>query len=154
MKHLFFRFQKKLTLALLGLTFMGLSACATIYRDHGYVPSDDELAEIVVGVDSRETVADVVGMPSTAGVLDSSGYYYVKSKVRHLGGLRPKEIEREVLAISFSDAGIVQNIERFSLQDGKAVQLSRRVTESSVRDNTFIRQLLASIGNIGASVVN
>lgn len=149
MKHLFFRFQKRLALTLLGLSFIGLSACATIYRDHGYVPTDDELAEIVVGVDSRDSVADVVGVPSTAGVLDNSGYYYVKSKVRHLGALRPKEVEREVLAISFSDTGIVQNIERFSLQDGKVVQLSRRVTESSVRDNTFLRQLLSSIGNIG-----
>ncbi len=154
MKHLFIRFQKRLALALLGLSFIGLTACATIYRDHGYIPSDDELAEIVVGVDSRDTVADAVGVPSTAGVLDNSGYYYVKSKVRHLGALRPKEVEREVLAISFSDTGIVQNIERFSLQDGKVVQLSRRVTESSVRDNTFLRQLLGSIGNIGASVLD
>ncbi len=154
MKHLFFQFQKRLVLALLGLSFLGLSACATVYRDHGYVPTDDELAEIVVGVDSRDTVADTVGVPSTAGVLNNSGYYYVKSKVRHLGALRPKEIEREVLAISFSDTGIVQNIERFSLQDGKVVPLSRRVTESTVRDSTFIRQLLNGIGGFSPSALN
>ena len=112
------------------------------------MPSDDELSELVVGVDSRDSVADAVGVPSTAGILDSSGYYYVKSRVRHLGGLRPKEIEREVLAISFTDAGIVQNIERFSLQDGKAIPLSRRVTESSVKNNSFLRQLIGSIGRI------
>ncbi|MBU2982201.1 outer membrane protein assembly factor BamE [Lentibacter algarum] len=146
MNQLFSRRSKQALALLFGLCFLGLSACATIYRDHGYVPTDEELNELVVGVDSRDTVSDVVGLPSTAGILDSSGYYYVKSRVRHLGGLRPKEIEREVLAISFSEAGIVQNIERFSLQDGKAIQLSRRVTESSVSDNSFLRQLVSSIG--------
>lgn len=148
MEHLRMHIGKRLALLLLGLSFLGLSACATVYRDHGYVPSDDELQEIVVGVDSRDTVSDAVGVPSTAGILDSSGYYYVQSRVRHLGALRPKEIDRQVVAISFSDAGIVQNVERFSLQDGKVVQLSRRVTESSVRDNTFLRQLLGNIGRI------
>ena len=68
---------------LLGLVFMALSSCAATYRDHGYVPSESELAEIVVGVDSRESVADVVGVPSTSGILNDSGYYYVKSRVRH-----------------------------------------------------------------------
>lgn len=146
MKRTFTEMKRIAAFLLFGLVFMGLSACAATYRDHGYVPTDDDLAEIVVGVDSRETVEDVVGVPSTAGVLDQSGYYYVKSRVRHLGALRPKEIEREVLAISFSEAGIVQNIERFSLADGRIVPLSRRVTESSVNDNTFLRQLLSNIG--------
>lgn len=125
---------------------LGLSACAATYRNHGYVPSDDELSEIVVGVDTRDSVEDVIGEPSAAGILDSSGYYYVKSRVRHFGALRPKEVEREVLAISFDASGTVQNIERFSLADGKIVPLSRRVTESSVSDNSFLRQLLSSIG--------
>lgn len=146
MKPIFAAVRQSLKFVLFVLVFMGLASCASIYRDHGYVPTDAEVAEIVVGVDSRESVSDLVGVPSTSGILNDSGYYYVKSRVRHLGALRPKEIEREVLAISFSETGIVQNIERFSLQDGKIVTLSRRVTESSVSDNTFLRQLLGSIG--------
>ena len=131
---------------LLGLVFMALSSCAATYRDHGYVPPESDLAEIVVGVDSRDSVAEAVGLPSTAGVLNDSGYYYVKSRVRFFGALRPKEINREVLAISFTEAGIVQNIERFSLEDGEVVTLSRRVTDQTVRNDTFLRQLLGSIG--------
>ncbi|WP_298805689.1 outer membrane protein assembly factor BamE [uncultured Lentibacter sp.] len=131
---------------LLGLVFMALSSCAATYRDHGYMPPESDLAEIVVGVDSRDSVAEAVGLPSTSGVLTEGGYYYVKSRVRFFGALRPKEIERQVLAISFTPAGIVQNIERFSLEDGKVVTLSRRVTDQTVRDDTFLRQLLGSIG--------
>ncbi|WP_439111195.1 outer membrane protein assembly factor BamE [Lentibacter sp.] len=154
MKPIITTVRQRLAFVLLGLVFMTLSGCAATYRDHGYVPTEGEVAEIVVGVDSRESVADTVGVPSTAGILDDSGYYYVKSRVRHFGALRPKEIEREVLAISFTEAGLVQNIERFSLQDGKAVMLSRRVTESSVSDNTFLRQLIGSIGRISPGAFN
>ena len=146
MKAITHPIQQSAAFLLLGLVFMALSSCAATYRDHGYVPPESDLAEIVVGVDSRDSVAEAVGLPSTAGVLNDSGYYYVKSRVRFFGALRPKEINREVLAISFTESGLVQNIERFSLEDGEVVTLSRRVTDQTVRNDTFLRQLLGSIG--------
>lgn len=42
---------------------LALSACVTLYRDHGYVPSEDQLAALRPGVDTRETVAEAVGKP-------------------------------------------------------------------------------------------
>jgi outer membrane protein assembly factor BamE (lipoprotein component of BamABCDE complex) len=74
----------------------------------------------------------------------------VSSKFRHFGAFAPAETERQVLAISFDDAGLVSNIERFGLQDGNVIVLSRRVTDNGVRDSTFIRQLLGSIGRVNA----
>ncbi len=123
-----------------------VSACSPIYRNHGYVPTEDDLAEIVVGVDSRETVADVIGAPSSTGVLRDSGYFYVRSRIKASGPRRPEVVERQVLAISFDPGGVVQNIERFGLQDGRVVILSRRVTEGGVTDKTFLRQLLGNFG--------
>lgn len=124
-----------------------LSACATSYRNHGYVPSEDELAEVIVGVDTRDTVAETVGTPSSSGLLNDSGYYYVRSRVRHQGLREPKVVERQLVAISFSTNGVVENIERFELEDGKPVRLTRRVTESSIRDQGIIRQLLGNLAN-------
>lgn len=126
---------------------LGLTACTTTYRNHGYVPSDEELSEVVVGVDTRDSVAETVGTPSSSGVLNSGGYYYVRSRVRHQGLREPRVIERELVAISFSDNGVVENIERYGLEDGRAVRLSRRVTESSVNNAGFLRQLLGNLGN-------
>ena len=60
----------------------------------------------------------------------------------------PEVIERDSIAISFSDAGRVTNIERFGLEDGQIIQLSRRVTESSVADAGFFRQILQNFGRI------
>ena len=125
---------------------LSLSACSTIYRNHGYVPSEEELSEIIVGIDTRDSVAETVGTPSSAGILNDSGYYYVRSRVRHQGLREPKVVERELVAISFTEAGVVENVERYGLEDGRVVRLTRRVTESSVRNQSFLRQLLGNLG--------
>jgi hypothetical protein len=43
-----------MALALAGIFALGLTGCAAVYRNHGYVPSEEELALIEVGKDSRE----------------------------------------------------------------------------------------------------
>lgn len=132
------------------LCVLVVAGCTSVYRNHGYVPKDEELSEIVVGVDTRDTVAETVGSPSAGGVLDSSGYYYVQSRVRHFAYRRPEVVSREVLAITFDNAGVVRNIERFGLEDGQVVPLTRRVTETAATDNGFLRQLLRNLGNFAA----
>jgi outer membrane protein assembly factor BamE (lipoprotein component of BamABCDE complex) len=125
---------------------LALGACAPQYSNHGYIPPAEDLAQIEVGRDTKESVADKIGVPQSSGVLTNSGYYYVKMRKRALGPLAPEEVEREVLAISFSEAGVVQNVERFGLERGQVVPLERRVTSSPVSDKSFIRQLLGNLG--------
>ena len=54
----------------------GLVACTPIIRNHGYVPAEDELALVEVAVDTRETVNQKIGRPSTSGL---SRYYQASS---------------------------------------------------------------------------
>lgn len=139
----------RLFLALAGLALcMVISGCAAVYRNHGYVPTDVDLEQVEVGVDTRETVAEKVGRPSAAGLLNDVGWYYVQSRWKHYGPREPEEVDRQVVAITFSDNGVVQNVERFGLEQGRAVVLSRRVTESSVQGLSFLRQVFGNLGNI------
>lgn len=124
-----------------------ITACTPIFRNHGYVPPADELAEIKVGTDTRDSVTEAIGAPGISGVVNDSGFYYVRSRVRHYGPKRPEVVSRELVAISFDQRGVVRNIERFGLEDGLVIPLERRVTESSVGDTGFLRQLLGNIGN-------
>jgi len=130
---------------------LSLGACSATYRNHGYVPTDEELSEIAVGVDTKASVEDAVGAPSAAALVREDGFYYVRSRVRNFAFLAPREIERTLVAISFDSNDVVTNIERFGLEDGNVVPLPRRVTSSGVRDTTFIRQLLGNIGRFSAS---
>ncbi|GAA3874771.1 outer membrane protein assembly factor BamE [Celeribacter arenosi] len=127
-----------------------LTACVAQFRNHGYVPSEEMLSEVIVGVDSKDTVADVIGQPGTEGLLASSGWYYVRSRFKTLGAFEPQEVDRQIVAISFDDRGVVTNIERFGLEQGRVIALSRRVTESNVQGVTFLQQLFGNLGRVSA----
>jgi outer membrane protein assembly factor BamE (lipoprotein component of BamABCDE complex) len=137
--------------AVAGLLCLALGACVASYRNHGYMPPPEDLAEIAIGVDTRDSVAEAVGSPTSAGLLNDSGYYYVRSRMRSFAYRAPQEIDREVLAITFDNRGVVRNIERFGMEEGRIVTLERRVTESSIVDRTFLRQLLGSLGRLTPS---
>lgn len=139
-------------LGLIGAVLL-IAACSTIYRNHGYVPTDDELALVEVGVDTRETVSEKIGRPTASGLLNDTGWFYVQSRWAYRGAFEPREIERQVVSITFTEAGRVENIERFGLERGKVVPLSRRVTETSVKGLSVIQQLLGSFGRIGPGIV-
>ena len=130
-----------------------VAACTPIIRNHGYVPAEDELALVEVGVDTRETVGQKIGRPSTSGLLNDEGWFYVQSQYRHVGPREPKEVQRQVLVITFTEAGKVANIAKFGLEDGKVVEISRRVTETNIKGISVIQQLLGSFGQIRAEDV-
>lgn len=129
------------------------AACSPLTRTHGYVPDEAALAQITPGVDTRETVRAALGSPSAQGLPGSEDFYYVASAFERLGIFEPREVTREVVAVSFDASGRVRNIERFGLEQGRVVALSRRVTEETVRDTTFIRQLMGNIGRFDAATV-
>ncbi len=139
----------RMLVGIIGLAVL-ITGCAATYRNHGYVPSDEDLARIEVGVDTRETVAVEVGRPSAAGLLNDVGWYYVQSRWKHAGAFSPKEENRQVVAITFTEDGVVENVERFGLEQGRVVALSRRVTESNIKGLSFLSQLLGNIGKLRA----
>jgi outer membrane protein assembly factor BamE (lipoprotein component of BamABCDE complex) len=131
----------------MGALILSLASCATRYRNHGYVPSDEELAAITLGVDTRDTIADTFGPPSAAGVLNDTGYLYVRSRVKHFGPRKPEVVDRKIVAIGFDSNGIARNIEQFALEDGQIVPLARRITDNNIESGGLLRQLGTNIGN-------
>ncbi|SFA58181.1 Beta-barrel assembly machine subunit BamE [Paracoccus halophilus] len=129
---------------------LGLAACTATYRNHGYVPPDEELAQVVVGQTSLGELEGLIGRPSAQGLLTGSAWYYVGSRWRFYGPREPQEIDRQVVAISFDESGTVANIERFGLERGQVVVLSRRVTDSGITSIGLIRQLLGNVGRVQA----
>jgi outer membrane protein assembly factor BamE (lipoprotein component of BamABCDE complex) len=134
-----------------GLVLVALSACTSIYRNHGYVPTDKDLAEVVVGESTQDDVGLAIGRPSSIGVLTGSGWFYVGSRFKQQGLRAPVEIDRQVVAITFDDAGVVENVERFGLEKGQVVVISRRVTDSNIKGVSFLRQLLGNLCNVSAA---
>jgi outer membrane protein assembly factor BamE (lipoprotein component of BamABCDE complex) len=131
---------------------VGLVACSATFDNHGYVPPQEDLQQLRIGA-SRDDVADIIGRPGASGVIREEAWFYTAYRVRNYGYQAPEIIERQVLAVSFDGRGRVSNIEEFSLNDGRAVQLSRRVTSSTVQEVSFFRQLLSNFGRINVGQV-
>lgn len=128
-----------------------LAACQATYQNHGYVPPEDQLAQVLVGKTTQSELDGLIGRPSAQGLLTGSAWYYVGSRWEYYGPRQPREINREIVAISFNAGGTVTNIERFGMERGRVVVLSRRVTDSGVANIGLVRQLMGNVGRVSAA---
>ncbi len=146
------QFCKILALVLVMAT---LAACGGQYRNHGYMPSAEDVDALIVGVDTRDSIIEVMGVPTTGGVLTEEAMYYVRSRVHHKGYVKPNEIQRDVLVLSFDKNQILRNVERFGIEKGKLIRLEHRVTEAPGGDRSILQQIIGSIGGFNPnSIVN
>jgi outer membrane protein assembly factor BamE (lipoprotein component of BamABCDE complex) len=138
-------------LIIAGLMLAVLASCSAQYRVHGFMPAEDELQQIVPGVDTRGSVEDLIGVPNAFGVLNSSGFYYIETEMRHFAYQKPKVTSRQIVAITFDPAGVVENISTYGLEDGRVITINRRVTQTSDGELSFIRKLFGNIGGLTAT---
>lgn len=136
----------------LGAVALLLAACSPIMRYHGYAPTDDDLAQIEIGRDTRESVAQKIGRPGMGGVMEGSGWFYVQSDWHHREWRAPEEVDRQVVAISFDQRDRVTNIERFGLEDGEVVAISRRITDAGPQPSVMT-QVLRVLGQFSTAAM-
>jgi len=132
----------------LALALGVLAGCAATFTNHGYAPTDAELKAVRVGVDTRDSVTAEIGRPASTGVLTDSAWYYVSNRVRHFTYNADKVIDRQLVAISFNKRGVVSNVERFTLADGRVIALNRRITTTGIKRVSFLRQMLGNVGRV------
>lgn len=123
-------------------------ACAPTLRIHGYVPSDAEIASVRPGTDTFDSVGEKLGSPSSSGLLQDNSWYYVESRVEHLTYNRPRVVDRTVLVVDFNTNGVVQDIARYGLEDGRIVNLTVRTTDTGGRQLGVLEQLFGNLLNL------
>lgn len=145
--------RRRLIAMTLAMPLVAAAGCTRMYRNHGYVPSEDELAAVEVGKTTQPQLEELLGRPGSQGVLTGSDWYYVGSRWEHYGATPPREVDRQVVAISFDQAGTVTNVRRFGLNQGRVVVLSQRVTEEGVAGASVLRRIFANVGNFNAGQI-
>lgn len=148
--------QKSLRCAGVALCFfaMTLAACAPTVQVHGYVPSDADLSRIRPGFDDTGSVEQILGRPSSNGILRDQSWYYVQSTVENYTYHAPKVIDRKVVAVNFNAKGVVADIKRYGLQDGRVIDLESRTTGTGGRQMSIVEQLFGNLLNLDAAAVN
>jgi outer membrane protein assembly factor BamE (lipoprotein component of BamABCDE complex) len=138
-----------LRLSAAALALAAAAACSPVQTYSGFRPerNDVELPDPVVGVDTRATVQQRYGSPSTTAVFDQTAWYYVSATQERVAFYDANTIDRRVMVIRFN-GDTVSAVEKYGLERGRLVPYSTDYTPTRGRELGIIEQLL---GNIGSS---
>jgi len=141
--------RRHTTLFILGVA-VAASACTPVVRRHGYVAEQTPLSAIQPDVDTKSSVLENFGNPSTTGVFEKETWYYITNVRQQLGYLQPEASARSVVAVRFDDAGLVSEVETYDLSDSRQVRMVGRTTPTRGRELTILEQLLGNVGRLPA----
>ncbi|WP_374312989.1 outer membrane protein assembly factor BamE [Dongia sp.] len=129
----------------LGLGIL-LGGCQSKILQHGNVPDEDQVVQIQPGQDDKNRVEQLLGSPSTTGTFGDDVWYYVSKRTSQTAFFEPDIIDQGVLAISFDNQGIVQDMKVYDQTDGRLVAMVDRVTPTHGNELTIIQQMLGNLG--------
>lgn len=129
-----------------------LLACTAKITTQGYVPNDDDLEQIKVGVDTADAVANRLGSPTSRGPFSADGsrtWYYIMRRTSRETFFAEKLVEQKVVALSFDPEGVLRNVERYDSKDGHLIDPVGRKTPTRGRKLGFWEQIFGNIGRFG-----
>ena len=140
------RYRRTL-LAAVGLALaLGSGACTARIDQRGNKPDEDQVVLINPGVDDKNRVAELIGTPSAISTFNDRTWYYISKRTETVAFFDPETVDQEVLAISFDDSGVVDNMRIYGPEDGRTIAYVDRTTPTEGNELTLIQQLLGNLG--------
>jgi len=137
------------------LSACALAACAPVENQRGYVPDQEAVASVQVGMDTKDSVTKKLGDPSTSATFGNDVWYYISAHVEQNAFFAPRALDRNVLAVEFAKDGKVTDVHKYTLADGRVVDFVTRETPTLGREMTLIQQIFNAVpGQIGQSAPN
>lgn len=125
---------------------MFTAACSPMKSSNGYIPDKELVEKVRPGVHDRDSIAELLGSPTSVAQFKPEVWYYVKREAEQLAFLPEKVTMQSVVAVKFDEAGIVTDVHHYDLEDGKDIELVDRVTPTRGKELTFLGQLFGNIG--------
>jgi outer membrane protein assembly factor BamE (lipoprotein component of BamABCDE complex) len=126
----------------------GLAACAPIHDVRGYVPDEAKVATVKIGGDTRDSVQEKLGTPSSTAAFGDPTWYYISTEQERYAFFKPDITNRRILAIQFGDDGKVNDMRTYSVEDGQVIALVDRETPSRGKEMTFLQQMFGNLGGM------
>lgn len=141
-------------LALALAAMVGLSACAADVAPRGNEPAPELLSQVKPGEQTRGDVRAILGSPSTTSTFGDETWYYISAQTTQWAFQKTKELQRQVVAISFDENGIVKDVQVMDESAGREVEIVERTTPTPGRDETILQQLLGNLGRFNKEQAN
>jgi len=130
--------MRKMMLTLTAILMIG---CTPVTNTRGYLPDPEAEAAIGVGKDTKTSVQQRLGFPSTEATFNADAWYYISSIEKEIAFFRPTVQSRAILAVYFDKDGKVTDIKHYTLLDGHVVAFETRETPTKGKELTFLQQL-------------
>ncbi len=130
--------MRKMVLALTAIFVMG---CTPVTNNRGYLADPAAESAIGVGKDTKTSVQQRLGFPSTEATFNADAWYYISSIEKEIAFFRPTVQSRAILAVYFDKEGKVTDVKHYSLRDGHVVAFETRETPTKGKELTFLQQL-------------
>jgi len=123
------------------------TACAPVQTYNGFRSdrNNEEIPDPQVGIDTRDTVMQRFGSPSTTAVFDTTAWYYLSAVQERMAFYTPHIVERQVMVVRF-DGDTVSAVEKYGMERGRLVSYDDHETPTRGRELGVLEQLLGNIG--------
>jgi outer membrane protein assembly factor BamE (lipoprotein component of BamABCDE complex) len=123
-----------------------LAGCEGTIDVRGYVPNEELRERLPPGLQTRQDVNDLLGTPSTVAVFKDETWLYITRKTKTVSFFTPTVLEQQVVAVDFDEKGVIADVRRYELADGKVINHVSRKTPSPGKELSFIEQLVGNVG--------
>lgn len=138
--------RRLLSAGLVVAILAGAAACTPRIDQRGNRPDEDQVVQINPGVDDKNRVAELIGTPSTVSTFDDRTWYYISKRTETTAFFDPEVMDQQILAITFSEDGIVDSMRLYGQEDGRTIAYVDRITPTEGKDLTFIQQMFGNLG--------
>ena len=130
----------------IGLGLLGLGACSSGLNTHGNLPDKEIVEGIQPGIHNQQDVLGMLGSPSAVSTFEENRWYYIGSRSETVAFFEPEILERNVLVVSFTDDGRVDEKKVYTLNDSREVDPVDRVTPTEGKTLSVFQQLFGNSG--------
>jgi outer membrane protein assembly factor BamE (lipoprotein component of BamABCDE complex) len=134
-------------LLLAGLLVMAsaLAGCSPTQINRGNADLEESVKSLEVG-NTRQNVLEKLGSPSTTTNFDGETWYYMSARKTQRAFFNPSLEKQTVTRIRFDEGGTVTSIDRFTEEDVRKVEVTKRETPTEGHEMGVIEQLLGNVG--------
>lgn len=130
---------------------LAVSACSPTIENRGYVPDAEALERVKPGGQTRGDVAELLGTPSAVTPFSDDTWIYIQRKTSTLAFFEPRVLEQNVVVVDFDGGGLVREVRRYTLEDGKIIDPVTRKTPAPGKELSFLEQLVGNVGRFNTS---
>ena len=127
-------------------TVLIVSGCADRVQTYGHILKEQDIAQLKIGISSKNDVLATLGTPSTIATFSKTRWYYLSALVTTKQFDEKKLDSRKVLILDFDESGILSNLIQKGKDDGYHIDPSPKNTRTQGEKLGVVEQIFDNLG--------